>query len=171
MCWDIGRADTALEDTGPVGTGRRSDTGSADTVPADIAHQSGTARRHARRTEESRPRPLPPDGKGAASSECLLEAFYTHFAPAARLSPGCRRVTPFPRLPARHALMWHFVVQLPLVSKAAPPAWWHAPQDVLAVSAVLCIAAFQFNGAFASCGQFAGWQVLHSFFSRLACAV
>src|ERR1019366_7524707 len=91
--------------------------------------------------------------------------------PGSILYAFCPGGTPFPRLPARHALMWHFVVQLPLVSKAAPPAWWHAPQDVLAVSAVLCIAAFQFNGAFASCGQFAGWQVLHSFFSRLACAV
>src|ERR1039457_2382420 len=91
MCWDIGRADTALEDTGPVGTGRRSDTGSADTVPADIAHQSGTARRQARRTEEWRPRQLPPDGKGAASWECLLEAFYTHFAPASRLDVALRR--------------------------------------------------------------------------------
>src|ERR1022692_2407810 len=49
----------------------------SDTVPADIAHQSGTARRQARRTEEWRPRQLPPDGKGAASWECLLEAFYT----------------------------------------------------------------------------------------------
>src|SRR5450759_1875630 len=33
------------------------------------------------------------------------------------------------------------------------------------------MAAFQFNGALASCGQFAGWQVLHSFLTRLACAV
>src|ERR1022692_2407811 len=90
MCWDIGRADTALEDTGPVGTGRRSDTGSADTVPADIAHQSGTARRQARRTEEWRPRQLPPDGKGAASWECLLEAFYTDLILSRRILPTSR---------------------------------------------------------------------------------
>src|ERR1039458_9563592 len=68
------------------------------------------------------------------------------------------------------AFTWHFT-QLPLVSKAVPAGWWQAPQEVLAVSAVLCMAALKFNGALASCGQFAGWQVLHSFLARLACAV
>src|ERR1039457_1937785 len=92
---------------------------------------------------------------------CLLEAFYTHLVPAAPHPSGRA---------ARHPLTWHFA-QLPLVSKATPAGWWQAPQEVLAVSAVLCITAFQFNGALASCGQFAGWQVLHSSLARLACAV
>jgi hypothetical protein len=68
------------------------------------------------------------------------------------------------------AFTWHLDVQFPFVSNAAPPARWHDPQEVFAASAVLCMFAFQFRGAFASCGHSAGWQTLHSSFSRLECA-